>query len=199
MSDVGEIIILNGAPRSGKSSIATAILSTAPEDWVSLGVDQTMAETPTEFQPGIGLRPGGERPDLEPYVVQSYLSLYTKIAETAGQGQNVVVDVGHHDAYSRPLGIWSKCLGLLNGLRVTCVGVHCDLQEIMIRRRANPTGYETGEGDAIPEPVRRWQLAVHKTMKYDLEVDAGAYSADECAKTILRYLKNESNALDRDI
>ena len=52
------IIILNGSPRSGKSSIAKAMVG-----WTNLGVDHWREHrTPEEFQPGIGLRPGGERP-----------------------------------------------------------------------------------------------------------------------------------------
>jgi chloramphenicol 3-O-phosphotransferase len=39
---------------------------------MNMGVDRFMQMTPARYQPGIGLRPGGERPDLEPLVAILY-------------------------------------------------------------------------------------------------------------------------------
>nr|WP_244885872.1 chloramphenicol phosphotransferase CPT family protein [Heyndrickxia shackletonii] len=44
-NDHGNIVILNGAPRSGKSSIATEIQNTFEGVWMNLGVDQFMNMT----------------------------------------------------------------------------------------------------------------------------------------------------------
>ena len=60
---MGKIILLNGAPRSGKSSIAAVIQNTFPGIWINLGVDNYMKTIPQSLQPGIGLRPGGELPE----------------------------------------------------------------------------------------------------------------------------------------
>src|SRR5438128_7136265 len=68
----GQIVILNGTPRSGKSSIATVIQNTFEGVWMNLGVDRFKPMAPERYQPGIGLRPGGERPDLEPLIVVLY-------------------------------------------------------------------------------------------------------------------------------
>ena len=58
----GQIIILNGAPRAGKSSIAAAIQETFEGPWMNLGTDTfILAVTPPRFRPGVGLRPGGGR------------------------------------------------------------------------------------------------------------------------------------------
>jgi chloramphenicol 3-O phosphotransferase len=65
----GQIVILNGTPRAGKSSIAAAIQESFPGVWMNLGVDAFKAMTPDRYQPGIGLRPRGERPDQEPHIV----------------------------------------------------------------------------------------------------------------------------------
>ncbi|TVR61313.1 MAG: hypothetical protein EA426_03615 [Spirochaetaceae bacterium] len=93
---LGQVIILNGTPRSGKSSIAGAIQRTFEGVWMNLGVDGFMRMTPERYRPGIGVRPGGERPDLEPVVEKMYRALYESIAAHSRQGLNVVVDVGHH-------------------------------------------------------------------------------------------------------
>ncbi len=46
MANTGQIIILNGVPRSGKSSIAAVIQNTFDGVWMNLGVDQFMQMTP---------------------------------------------------------------------------------------------------------------------------------------------------------
>ncbi|MFB6718783.1 hypothetical protein ACFCV3_01420 [Kribbella sp. NPDC056345] len=62
------------------------------------------------YRPGVGLRPGGERPDLEPLVVTLYAAMYDAIAAHSRLGLNVVIDAVHHDSYSTPLGILPACL-----------------------------------------------------------------------------------------
>src|SRR5579859_2219846 len=166
----GQIVILNGTPRSGKSSIATVIQNTFEGVWMNLGVDRFKQMTPERYQPGIGLRPGGERPDLEPLIVILYRAMYDAIATHSRLGLNVVVDVGHHDAYSVPRGILPNCARQLRGLPVLFVGVRCPLEVIMERRRTRwHDAY--AENDLVPEPVSLWQQAVHVPGIYDLEVD----------------------------
>jgi chloramphenicol 3-O phosphotransferase len=179
----GQIVILNGAPRSGKSSIAKAIQERFDGAWINLGVDVVMAATPARYQPGIGLRPGGERPDLEPFVQASYAAVYDSIAAHARAGLNVVADFGHHDAYARPLGILPDCARRLTGLPVLFVGVRCPIETIMARRNADPQGRYVG-GETVPEPVRRWQEKVHEPGIYDLEVDTSVMLPEHCAEAI---------------
>ena len=182
----GQVVILNGTPRSGKSSIAAAIQRTFDGVWMNLGVDRFKAMTPERYQPGIGLRPGGERPDLEPLVVVLYRAMYESIAAHARLGVNVVVDVGHHDNYSAPLGILPDCARRLSGLPVLFVGVRCPLDVVMARRRAT---WGTDPADAsVPAPVRLWQQAVHDPGLYDLEVDTSLLPPEACADAIRRHL-----------
>jgi len=186
----GHIVILNGAPRSGKTSIARAIQD-FDGVWINLGVDASGAMTPERYRPGIGLRPGGEGPDLEPIIVQLYAALYESIAAHAGAGLNVVVDVGHHDSYSRPLGILPDCARRLAGLAVLFVGVRCPIETIMQRRNAGTGSYLKGSpDDPVPEPVRRWQDAVHNPGIYDLEVDTSRLVPEACAQEIQRMLSS---------
>ncbi len=180
----GQIVILNGTPRSGKSSIAAVIQETFEGVWMNLGVDRFMQMTPARYQPGIGLRPGGERPDLEPLVVRLYHALYDSIAAHSRAGLQVVVDVGHHDAYAEPRGILPECARRLVGLPVLFVGVRCPIEVIMQRRR--DTGWNTGA--EVPPPVRLWQQVVHIPGIYDLEVDTSVLSPEACAAVIRRHL-----------
>ena len=182
----GQIIILNGTPRSGKSSIAAAIQDTFEGVWMNLGVDRFKQMTPERYQPGIGLRPGGERPDLEPLIVVLYSAMYAAIDRHCRLGLNVVVDVGHHDAYSVPLDILPNCAKQLHGLPVLFVGVHCPLEVIMQRRRDTWHTSET----TVPEAVILWQQAVHIPGIYDLEVDTSVLKPEECAEIIRKRLAN---------
>lgn len=180
-------MVLNGAPRSGKSAIAVAIQAVVAAPWVNLGVDVVRGATPPGYQPGIGLRPGAERPDLESFVEASFAALYESVAAHARHGLNVVVDVGHHDGYSRPLGTLRIAGQRLNGLAALLVGVRCPIEVIMERRAA--TGYlATGEGRRVPEPVTRWQVLVHQPGIYDLELDTSQVSPEEAAAVILARL-----------
>ena len=183
----GRIVILNGAPRSGKSSIARA-MQLADRIWLNFGVDAFMPVTPEHLRPGIGLRPGGERPELEPAVQQLYGTLFDALAAMARGGADVVSDLGIHDGYSTSLGILPDAVQRLSGLPVLLVGVRCPTQTIMARRNADPQGGYYVAGDAVPEPVRRWQEAVHVPGIYDLELDTSQMTPEQCAGAIERQL-----------
>lgn len=184
----GQIIVLNGAPRAGKSSIAAAIQASFAGVWMNLGVDGFMRMTPAHLQPGIGLRPGGERPDLEPVVALLYRALYDAIAAHSRLGINVVTDVGHHDAYSQSLGIFAACARRLAGLPVLVVGVRCPLEVVMQRRRATGWHAELAPDAPPPPPVQAWQYAVHDPGLYDVEVDTAQLTPQACADIIRRLL-----------
>ncbi len=181
----GRIVILNGAPRAGKSSIVTEIQETFDGAWMNLGVDVARAMTPPRCQPGIGLRPGEEAHPAFPFVPVLYAALYESIAAHSRAGLNVVVDVGHHDPE-----ILADCARRLVGLPVLVVGVRCPIEVIMERRNAAPVGrYAQGsDDDQVPEPVARWQDAVHVPGVYDLELDTSVLSPAECADAIRRRL-----------
>ena len=190
----GQIVILNGAPRSGKSSIAAVIQETFAGPWSNLGVDTFVRHvTPPRYRPGIGLRPGGERADLEPLVPVLFAALYESIAAHSRLGLNVVVDIGHHDAYAQPRHTLADCARRLAGLPVLFVGVRCPVEVIMERRNTGQPGregaYVTGSAaDPVPRPVRLWQREVHIPGIYDLEVDTSVLSPEACAEAIRRRL-----------
>jgi chloramphenicol 3-O phosphotransferase len=185
----GRIVVLNGAPRSGKSSIARAVQAHVAGTWLNLGVDVMMAATPGQKLPGIGLRPGGERPGLEGFVQQAYAALFAAIAAHSRAGLDVVADFGLHDDYARPLGILDSAVTALAGLPVLFVGVRCSLAAIMARRNADSRGGYYAAGDIVPAPVQRWQRAVHVPGLYDLEVDTEALTPEAAAARIGAMLK----------
>ncbi|MDE3076113.1 MAG: chloramphenicol phosphotransferase [Chloroflexota bacterium] len=182
---LGQIVILNGSPRVVKSSIAAAIQEMFEGVWLNLGLDNFKNMTPQRYQPGIGLRPGGEAPGLEPLVVLLYRGMYEAIAAHSRLGVNVVTDTTHHDWYSAPRGILPQCARIIAGLPALFVGVRCPLEVILERRRAT-WGPEMAEG-RLPA-VQRWQEAVHVPGIYDLELDTSTLSPADCAERIRQRL-----------
>lgn len=179
----GQVVVLNGPPRAGKTSIALALQEHADVAWIALGVDGAMHMTPAHLLPGVGLRPGGERPDLEPFIRVHFAALYDSVAAHARHGLNVAMDLSGHDAYTRPLGVHRDGALRLAGLPVLFVGVHCPLPVILQRRRE--AGYLSAETvEATPEPVLRWQREAHTPGVYDLELDTSERSPAECAIAI---------------
>jgi chloramphenicol 3-O phosphotransferase len=162
--------------------------------WLNVGVDAFATVTPVRLRPGIGLRPGGERPDLEDAVVALFDALYAAVTAWSAAGRNVVVDVGHHDDYSKPLGILPVVAREMRALPAYFVGVRCPVEVVMARRDAGGAGgarYVTTEpGGAVPDVVHRWERAVHDPGIYDLEVDTSMLSPEAGAEAIRRRLRS---------
>ena len=138
----GQIVILNGVQRSGKTSIAQVIQKTFPGIWMNVGVDAHIKCTPPAFRPGVGLRP--QRPEwatvvpgrvplevLEEYVPVLYAALYESVAAHARLGLNVVMDVVtmtpiHNPCASSPTvsGAWPafRSYSSASAAQSTCCG-----------------------------------------------------------------------------
>jgi chloramphenicol 3-O phosphotransferase len=186
----GWIVVLNGPPRSGKSSIVKVIQETFDGPWMNLGVDVFGQHVISRrYWPGMGLRPGGERPDIEALIPAFYRAFYDSVVAHSRQGLNVVADVGHHDAYSAPLKVLPDAARRLCGLPALFVGIRCPLDVIMARRDAGHPGKETkyatsGPRGEVPEPVLRWQQHVHEPGIYDLEIDTSTVTPEAAASMI---------------
>ena len=160
------IVVLNGAPRSGKSSIAAAIQESFDGVWMNIGVDVARQMTPPRIQPGIGLRPHEPAQPAAPWVPVLYAALWETVAAHERLGLNVAVDVGIYDA-----AVAEDARARLAGLPVLWVGVRCPLEELEARGG-----------------TRRWHDVVHTQLAYDLEVDTSVLSPAECAARIATVL-----------
>lgn len=195
---LGQIVILNGVPRAGKTSIAAAIQNTFAGIWMNIGVDAHIKCTPPAYHPGVGLRPQhAEAPRqvpgrvpvkaLERHLPTLYAALYESVAAHARLGLNVVMDVSHHEEYSEPQSILSDCARRLAGLPVLFVGVRCPLDVVWGRREAT-WGQKRDEVDEdVRASVSLGIDAVHAHGGYDLEVDTS--NPEECAEHIRTRLE----------
>ena len=187
------IVLLNGAPRSGKSSIAGAIQETFEGPWMRLGVDAVKERmTPARYQPGIGLRPGEPDHPVAPLVPVFYAALYESIAAFSRLGLNVVADVGHDRS------VLTDCARRLAGLPAYFVGVRCPIEVILERRRATwGDASAAAPGQPVPPPILAWQREVHVPAIYDLELDTSALTPQQCAEAIRDRLAEPPTALSR--
>jgi chloramphenicol 3-O phosphotransferase len=194
----GQIVILNGPSRVGKTSIARAIQERLDGIWMNLGMDLHIAATPPAYRPGVGLRPqkpehaatlpGRVPPEvLEDALPTLYAALYETIAAHSRLGLNVVADVYHHDFYTRPRNILSQCAKQLHGLPVLFVGVTCPIEVIWERREQTWGQVETEVDDDVVAAVELGQRAAREH-DYDLELDTSRLSPEECAEEVRRRL-----------
>jgi chloramphenicol 3-O phosphotransferase len=176
------IVVLNGAPRSGKSSIAAAVQECFDGLWLNVGVDAAQQMTPPRAQPGIGLRPGSGDHPTAAHVPLLYAALWETVAAHERLGLNVVTDVGLYDP-----AIAADAAHRLDGLPVLFVGVECPDEVVLERRGALPDRYSSA-----PEWTQRWREAVHPGWAYDLVVDTSRSTPEQSAAAIRRRLDDGS-------
>ncbi len=185
----GRIVILNGVPRSGKSTLARAIQANVPGKWINWGVDAFNASLPETLLPGIGLRPGGERPELETALPALFSAYFGALLAFTDKGFDVVADLGLHQNYAAPFNPWAMLDSTIGHAPVLRVGVDCPIETIMARRNADPRGGFYAAGPGVPAPVQRWQDAVHAGITYDLRLDMGAMTAPDGAALVGQALR----------
>ncbi len=165
-----------------------ALQEQGPGSWINLGVDRSVETLPPQLRPGIGLRPGGERPELEDAVVRLYVALYDSVAAHARAGFDVVLDVDHHEAYSQQHQVLRRCAARLTGLAVLWIGVRCPIDVIWQRRSATWNQHRDGADPSLLAAVERWQQEVHAHHYYDLEVDTSTLTPEQCGAIIVDRL-----------
>jgi chloramphenicol 3-O phosphotransferase len=198
---IGTIVVLNGPSRAGKSTIAARVQDALDGIWMHIGMDLHIQATPPRYKPGVGLRPlrpedVQDAQDVDGRVSYSelvdavpalYAALYGSAAAHARSGLNVVMDVYHHEHYSKRLRTLDIAKRELAGLPTLFVGVNAPLDVIWDRR-----GKTWGQHrDAVDEGVRRaveLHDAAARALSYDIEVDTSERTPDECVDRIARRL-----------
>lgn len=201
----GQIILLHGAPRYGKSSILNRIQSTFPGPWMNLGFDVFIFRVRPSgyYRSDSRLFPlgphrwvddefGGKRHVLGSHSAPLIAAMYESIATHSRFGFNVVADVVHPDVSHRQ--IVKDAVVRLAGLPVLFVGLRCPLDVAVARRNASPDSIRASGGteDPVPEIARWWDREIHVAKVYDVEVDTSLLSPEECTAAIRRRLDDGS-------
>ncbi len=161
----GQVILLNGASSSGKSSIARQLLIDLDRPFFHMSVDMFGAmrsQVRTRELDGDALADTLRR---------TRAGFHRAVAAMASAGNNVVMD----HVLSEPWRL-RDCLAVTIGIDVIFVGVHCPLDEL--RRR------EEQRGDRLPGTAAEQAGVVHAHGIYDLEVDTGRNATEVCSARI---------------
>lgn len=169
----GQIIFLNGASSSGKSSIAEQLLQVLDAPYFHLSVDAFNAMRAKERTRQLS------SPELHQMLRRTRAGFHRAVAGMARAGNNLVVDY----VLSEPWRL-KDCLTVLAGLDVVLVGVHCSAAELARRERARGDR-ELGQAAARLERVHAHGL-------YDLECDTTSASPVACALRIREFLAERS-------
>lgn len=183
------IIFLNGVATSGKTSIINELQKQASYPIMKLGVDNFLDMMPAEYYGwGSRAKEGIEfvrEEDENGPITRVYNGEFGKavlhtippvVALMSSRKLNIAVDeVLFYDHYLKE---YTKAF---KGQRAYCIGIHCDLEEL-IRREQKRGGFSIGLG--------RDQIGrVHgPTRFYDLEIDTTHTSSADCARAILAYV-----------
>lgn len=165
-SSRGQIIFLNGASSSGKSSIARALLPILQQPYFHLSVDAFNAMRDRRTL---------SNPELASTLERTVLGFHRAVAGMASAGNNVIVD---HVLRERSWLV--DCLQLFAGGDVVFVAVRCSLPELERR--------EHGRGDRIAGRAANHIDRVHASCLYDLECDTEVNAPSACAELILAFL-----------
>jgi chloramphenicol 3-O phosphotransferase len=175
---VTQVIVLNGGSSSGKTGIARCLQAILPQPWIALGVDDLVDALPpslTESDGGIAF---GDRGDVT--VGDDFRRLEAAwmagVAAMARAGAQIIFD----DVFLGGASSQERTRARLEGLDVLWVGVRC-APEIA-------EGREIARGDRVVGMAASQAELVHEGVGYDLEVDAGAAEAIECARSIAAHV-----------
>ncbi|WP_372482519.1 chloramphenicol phosphotransferase CPT [Streptomyces bambusae] len=168
------MIIINGGSSAGKTGIVRCLQDVLPDPWVAFGIDSFVDALPARMQEadeGIsfaadgGVSVGAGFRELE-------AAWRAGIVAMARAGARVVVD----DVFLSGAGSQQRWRDAVGDLPVLWVGVRCE--------GAVAAGREVARGDRARGMAAQQADAVHRGVRYDVEVDTTRTESLECARTI---------------
>ncbi len=172
----GNIIIINGASSSGKTSMVKAVQALMDEPYLDAGLDRFLWMLPRRYlqRPlwddvlGLADRAG----ETGHWLISG---MHHAIVTLSERGINVVAD----HVLVEPM--WAQeCAQLFAGLPAWLVGVRCPLEVLEEREKQRE--------DRTLGQARLQHERVHAHGIYDLEVDTSVFNAHECSLKIKQCL-----------
>lgn len=164
----GEIIFLNGASSSGKTSIAQELLRILDTPYFRMGVDDIGAMRAEQRTRELS------EEQLATVLRKTRAGFHRAVAGMAEAGNDVVVDHVLSESWRLP-----DCLDVFRDFRVVFVGVRCSLPELIRRERLR--------GDRVVGAAAAQHEVVHQHGLYDLECDTESSTPQQCAAEIKTY------------
>ena len=173
-----DVVVLNGGSSSGTTTVARALQGMLDDAWLLLGVDDLVDALPRQG-PGaaatITFPPDGSV-QVGPVFMRVQEAWTAGIAAIARAGVGVLVD----DVLLGGGASQTRLAAALSGLDVLWVGVRCDADVAAAR--------EAGRLDRVRGMAVAQAEAVHRGVRYDVEVDTSRASPRDCARVVLAAL-----------
>ncbi|MEU9096916.1 chloramphenicol phosphotransferase CPT [Streptomyces sp. NPDC048361] len=173
-----QVIVLNGGSSSGKSGIARCLQAVLPGAWLTCGVDSLDGAMPASLRgggDGLGIGADGTV-TVGPEYRRLSNAWACGVAAMVRAGARVVLD----EVFLDGADAQKRWLHALDGLDVLWVGIRCDPD--------TAAGRETARGDRMPGMARGQAEAVHRGVRYDIEVDSAGAEAMACAQLITEHV-----------
>ncbi|USD66977.1 AAA family ATPase [Vibrio sp. SCSIO 43136] len=184
---MSQVIILNGASSSGKSSIAVELQKLLSVPYMHLGIDHFISMMPanqnvldkinlisegfywTTNNEGLPRISSGE------YGKQVNAVFHSTVRHLAQSGINLIVDDVMDG--SREQALWGE---MLTGINHLYVQVQCDVAELEQR--------EAKRSDRMKGSAREQAMRVHSGVQYDFSVNTQDKSSAYCARQIMDFI-----------
>jgi chloramphenicol 3-O phosphotransferase len=165
----GNVIYLNGASSSGKTTIAKELQKAAREPYLHASIDAFLHQLPASI-----LEDHAALARELPRLLAAFNSSSAAIARA---GNNVIVD----SVLQEPSWV-APCVMAFEGLEVLFVAVRCSLEALENR--------EIERGDRHRGMARYQYDRVHLHGIYDVEVDTSTMPLDACISRILEAARS---------
>jgi chloramphenicol 3-O phosphotransferase len=175
----GQIILLDGASSSGKTTLGRALQASLDEAYYLVQLDAFEDMVPTRLLTGTEV-------EYEALTLCAR-AMHRTIAHLARSGANVIADHVFLDAPGFD-GWLDDCVRSLDRLPVLFVGVRCPVDELERR--------ELARGDRDLGQARWQSTRVHRHGLYDVEVDTHACAVEACVAEVRAGLGRSGGAFE---
>jgi chloramphenicol 3-O phosphotransferase len=168
-----DVIILNGASSSGKTSVAKALQELMPVLYLNFSIDSVLYALPQSELTNMIRGAPVSKPEYDyDTLVRGY---HASAAALLGSGNRLILD----NAITKV--DWRRDLAArLKPFQAVWVGVECSASELRAR--------EERRGDRALGTAEREAALVHEHVRYDLVIDTSSCSSQQCASQIISAL-----------
>ena len=171
MADIN-IVVLNGASSSGKTTLAYELQRTFQEPYLRFGTDTVHSMLPSRFA-------GGKKTQNEHIVRTAVLGMHRSAATFADAGNNVIIDTVMLNRESV-----AQCAHTLARYRAFFIGLFCDDGEL--RRRSSDRGR-----DMVNIALQQARY-VHTHSIYDLRINTEGKQPSAMAEQVRNLVNSHT-------
>lgn len=190
-----QLFLVNGASSAGKTTLCRALQAATPESYLVTGFDDFVFMSAPRYYKGAdtgrqdvfdantaaGVEIVRTSPPGAPVcVVARFGPVFRRIIDSMAPAVRTLVDGGNAVIFDHVLHdaeMYESYRKSFAGLDVLSVGVTCPIEILEERERAR--------GDRVLGRARGLAEVVHSFMRYDVTVDTGSASVEDCVATIL--------------